>query len=98
VQVQGSDLSARDNAALAVAISTVTGALLSLREAGLIDDAELLRMAYRFGGEVVNVDRLLEAARRNGPRRDEARGPEGQKPAAVKIDSQTGEEKGLPAA
>jgi hypothetical protein len=46
----GADLSARDNAALAVAMSTVTGALDPARPAGLIDDAELLRMAYRFAG------------------------------------------------
>ncbi|HLE14025.1 MAG TPA: hypothetical protein VI776_04690 [Anaerolineales bacterium] len=38
-------------------------AFSGLHERGLIDDAELLRLAYRFAGEVVDVNQLLERAR-----------------------------------
>ncbi len=64
IQVTGADLSARDNAQLAQALQAATAALGSLRDRGVIDDAELLRMAYRFAGEVVDVDALLERAHR----------------------------------
>jgi hypothetical protein len=60
VKVTGSDISARDNAALAAAASTVAGSFISLRNRGLIDDQELLRMVYRFAGEVVDIEDLLK--------------------------------------
>jgi hypothetical protein len=59
IQVTGADLSARDNAELAKAMSTVVTALSDLRDRCLIDDAELLRMAYRFAGEAADVEALL---------------------------------------
>jgi len=65
VKVQGADLSARDNAALAVAASTVINAFAQLYDHGLIDDAELLRLAYRFAGETVDVQALLVQARKD---------------------------------
>jgi hypothetical protein len=34
----------------------------------LIDDAELLRLAYRFAGEVVDVEAMLRRARRESGR------------------------------
>ena len=34
---------------------------MQLRDKGLIDDAELLRLAYRFAGEVVEVEEILQA-------------------------------------
>ena len=61
LQVTGADLSARDNASLAQAMRAA--ALTPLRERGLIDDAELLRLIYRFGGEVADIDALLARAR-----------------------------------
>jgi len=104
IEVQGADLSARDNAALAVAMSTVTGALLELRRAGMIDDAEVVRLAYRFGGEVVDVEEILEEGRKAGPGgKDMAGGkdrpggtglPGGKpvkRPAGVKVDGESGE-------
>ncbi|RPI23013.1 MAG: hypothetical protein EHM70_23060, partial [Chloroflexota bacterium] len=59
IKVNGTDISARDNAALAVAASTVVGAFAGLRDRGLIDDAELLRVAYRFAGEIVDIEGML---------------------------------------
>ena len=63
LKVTGTDISSRDNAALATAASTVIGAFLDLRELGFIDDHELVRMAYRFAGEVVDVEELLKRGR-----------------------------------
>ncbi|HEX9107333.1 MAG TPA: hypothetical protein VF832_08890, partial [Longimicrobiales bacterium] len=70
IRVRGTDVSARDNASLSVAASTVISAFASLRDRGLIDDAELLRMAYRFAGEVVDVEEML---RRGGTSMQRAR-------------------------
>ena len=50
--VRGADISARDNGALAEAAQSIVNAFLPLLERGLVDDAELLRLAYRFAGEV----------------------------------------------
>jgi hypothetical protein len=50
--VAGADISARDNVDLAQAAREAAEAFGSLREKGLINDAELLRMVYRFAGEV----------------------------------------------
>lgn len=66
VKVRGADLSARDNAALAVAASTVINAFAQLYAHGLIDAGELLRVAYRFAGETADVSELLERARGAG--------------------------------
>ncbi len=66
VTVRGADLSARDNAALADASGRVISAFSVLHEKGLIEDAELLRLAYRFAGEVVEVDEILKNAGRKG--------------------------------
>lgn len=103
VSVRGADISARDNTALAVAASTIISAMQELRNRGLIDDAELLRMAYYFAGEVVDIEEMLKRgkvapvaitkappiveAAPDEPLSDLA---ESQKPA---IDTETGEEK-----
>jgi hypothetical protein len=68
IQVNGADLSARDNAALAVAITSGMAALTQMRDRCIIDDAELLRMAYKFAGEVPDVEAILERGRKAGKR------------------------------
>ena len=60
IEVKGTDISARDNAALAAAASTIVGSFAALRDRGLIDDQEFMRMAYRFAGEVVDIEELLK--------------------------------------
>jgi hypothetical protein len=60
ITVSGTDISSRDNAALATAASTIIGAFLELRELGFIDDHELIRIAYRFAGEVADIEDLLK--------------------------------------
>ena len=51
LQVRGADITARDNGELAQAASAIIAAFSSLHERGLIEDEELLRLAYRFAGE-----------------------------------------------
>jgi hypothetical protein len=76
LRLSGYDISSRDNAALAMAASTVTGAFLELRNRGLIDDAELLRITYRFAAENVDVEGMLKRGKEAGPYT-----PPGQQPA-----------------
>jgi len=52
IQVQVADLSARDNAALAIATQAASRTFFDLFDRGLINREELLRMVYRFAGEV----------------------------------------------
>lgn len=59
VEVHGGDLSARDNVALGLAGNHVMATLGQLRDRGLIDDAELLRLVYRFIGETTEVEEML---------------------------------------
>jgi len=49
--LQGSDISVRDNLSLSQAAATVLPVLVELRNRDLIDDAEMMRLAYRFAGE-----------------------------------------------
>ena len=58
--MRGGDISGRDNAALALAATQIVSAFAVIRDRGLIDDAELLRLAYRFAGELVDVEEMLE--------------------------------------
>ncbi len=89
IQMHGGDLSARDNVALGLAGNHVLAVLAQLRDRGLIDDAELLRVAYRFIGETGQVDELLARGRSAPPSRTAPHGgrgfPEG------KVDLLTGE-------
>ena len=88
IQFTGADLSARDNASLAVAASTVTAALTDLRDRLIIDDAEMLRMVYRFAGEVVDVEALLARGRKAGDRLYSGEKPE-EKTGEEKTDGST---------
>ncbi len=60
IKAKGTDIFARDNAGLAVAARSIIGGFVYLRARGLIDDSELLRLAYRFAGEVVDVAEVLK--------------------------------------
>jgi hypothetical protein len=106
LKVSGTDISARDNASLAAAASTVVGSFIALRNRGLIDDQELLRLAYRFAGEVVDIEEMLERGRVAPPPVVYGSSEEGQKkqpgepegpgrPAGIDIDPITGEPEGI---
>jgi hypothetical protein len=51
IVVRGADISTRDNTALATSAREIVAAFLPLVERGLVDGAELRRLAYRFAGE-----------------------------------------------
>lgn len=68
IEVRGTDISTRDNSELAGAAAEIIEAFSGLHERGLIDDAELLRMAYRFAGEVADIPALLQRAVDNLPK------------------------------
>ncbi len=59
VDVRGADIASRDNTALSIAATTIVNAFKVLRDRGLIDDNELMRMVYKFAGEVVDVEDLM---------------------------------------
>ncbi len=55
IEIRGADISARDNVELAQAARDAMTAFEKLHQQGLIGDAELLRVVYRFAGEVVSA-------------------------------------------
>jgi hypothetical protein len=59
IEVQAPDISSRDNAALAVAAGQIVTAISQIHDQGLIPDDELLRLAYTFAGETVDVEEIL---------------------------------------
>jgi len=67
IVVRGGDISGRDNAALALAAVQIVASFAVLRDRGLIDDAELLRLSYRFAGELVDVEEMLERGAKAPP-------------------------------
>jgi len=66
IQVTAADISSRDNTELAKAAKEIIAAFAQLRQAGLIDDAEFLRIAYRFAGEAVDIQDLLARGKKGG--------------------------------
>ena len=102
IEITGTDISARDNAALAAAASTIVGSFAALRDRGLIDDQEFMCMAYRFAGEVVDIEELIkrgaEAPKPEvwGPTSRPASNGKGPgRPAGIDIDPITGEPEGI---
>jgi hypothetical protein len=62
ITVQGADISARDNAALAESGGKIGPLFEGLYQAGLIDAREYLRVVYRFVGEKADLDALMARA------------------------------------
>jgi len=71
ITVTGTDISAKDNGALAEAAERIVQAFGTLYDRGLVDEAEMLRLAYTFAGEMVDLPRLLK---RIGPARAKGQG------------------------
>ncbi len=59
IQLSGTDISARDNTSLAMAAANMLSVLTELRDRHLIDNAEFLRLVYRFTGESVDIEDML---------------------------------------
>jgi hypothetical protein len=91
VKVTGGDISARDNLSLAMAASNMVAVLGDLRDRGLIDDSEMLRLVYRFSGESADLADLLEKGREAG----KAAGSPARRPVSrgKGVDIVSGEEK-----
>jgi hypothetical protein len=70
LKVHAADISGRDNASLASAANQAVAAFSQLYRIQAIDKAELLRLAYRFAGEVVNVEDMLARASQETPTLD----------------------------
>lgn len=62
----GADISARDNEELSKAAKEITVAFQGLRDRQVIDDAELLRVIYRFAGELIDVEEMLARGKKAG--------------------------------
>jgi len=92
ITLHGADISARDNVSLAMAASNISSVVRDARDRGLIDDAEYLRLLYRFCGESINIEEMLARGRAAGQREPVP----GEKSVSqpVKVDPETGEEKG----
>lgn len=106
IEVQAADISSRDNVSLAMATMNIFGVLKDLRDRKLMDDAELLRLVYRFAGEVVDVQDMLERGSQapdpiltgesvvNPPSTNPSiGGPEPMPRQDAPVDPETGEEK-----
>jgi hypothetical protein len=59
ITVTGADISARDNVALGLAGIHSATIARGLRDRGLIDDSEFVRLVYKFAGETGDVEELL---------------------------------------
>ena len=60
LKIKGSDITARDNSKLASAAGSVFNTFKQMRDRALIDDSELMRLVYRFCGEIVDVEEMLK--------------------------------------
>lgn len=67
IKARGTDIFSRDNAGLAASASAIIEGFGFMRDRGLIDDAEYVRLAYRFAGEVVDVSKVLADGKKAGP-------------------------------
>ena len=64
IEVNGADISARDNINLAMAAGNILAVLSDLRDRNLIDNSEFLRLIYRFTGETVDIEDMLARAKK----------------------------------
>ena len=89
IEIHAGDISSRDNLSLSVSAANILPAASMLRDRGLIDDAELLRLVYHFCGESIDLQAMLERGRAAPP----AAQSSGTLPSPVKtpLDPLTGE-------
>ncbi len=64
LRVRTPELRKEDNLQLAQSAKTIIDGFLQLHDRGLIGDADLLDLSYRFAGELVNVEQVLERSMR----------------------------------
>jgi len=93
IEISGADISARDNVSLSMAASNISQVLQDLRDRGLIDDAEMLRLVYRFCGENQDVEEMLQRGKAAGEREPSPSHGRRSTPQPVKVDPLSGEER-----
>ena len=64
LSVKTAELAKEDNLQLAQSAAAIVGAFRQLHDKGLIGDADRQDVAYRFAGELVDVEKVLERGRR----------------------------------
>jgi len=95
--IKAGDITGRDNAALANSANAIYAVFSALRDRGLIDDPEVLRMVYRFSGESVNITQMLERGKAAPPPKTPEKSPgkstsvDTFKAEGAKIDPETGD-------
>jgi hypothetical protein len=93
IQVQAADLSARDNAALAIATQAASNTFFDLFDRGLIDRDELMRMVYRFAGEVPSQE--TQPVDPDDPARQQPEKSMGKAAGNKAVDPDSGETRGI---
>ncbi len=68
LSIKVAELDKGDNLQLAQSAKTVIDGFSQLHAKGLIGDADLLDLAYRFAGELVDVEAVLERGKRREAR------------------------------
>jgi hypothetical protein len=66
IVLHGADISGRDNVSLSMSAQNILNTFGQLRDRGLIDDAELVRLTYRFAGEMVDELDIMAKAEQEG--------------------------------
>jgi hypothetical protein len=92
IEVRGADISARDNLSLSLAAQNIGNLLADLQNRQLIPAEEYLRLAYRFAGELVDVEDLLARAKGEPARSSRPKTGSGKRKSAT-VDVETGEVK-----
>ncbi len=93
IHVTGGDISARDNASLSIAANNVANVFSILHDKGLISDGELLRLVYRFAGEMLDIAGDEVGKGHTGKQPHTVSSQPGKPLGTNSIDMETGEEK-----
>jgi len=88
ITVEGPDVSEKDNAALALATGQIVAAFSKLYDLELITADELMRITYRFAGEVWPPKTLAPSAGIVKPKSESVVDPS---PGGIHVDTDTGE-------
>ena len=96
IEITAPDISARDNAALALAANQIVAGFGSMFDRGLIDEREYLRMVYQFAGELIDLDEFMKLVTKPRAVTVPGGGKSKTDQGDMKIDSASGEVTGVP--
>jgi hypothetical protein len=99
--VTGADISSSDNGSLSQAAYYMISILDDLRDRSLITNAEFLRLIYRFFGETVDADDMLQKAikeaEKQGKKPDVSKGTPTGYPSEFSVRAENGDPRALAA-